>query len=412
MTTSLSEVPSQLVTDFDVYDPALAGTTDKFQKVVAELRERGPVLYSNAYGGHWVVVGYEEAHFVLRNADTFSSYPNNLVNAADGKFLPLELDGDEHTAFRRALQPLFNPKRMDALRPVITDIVNRLIDGFADRGEAEFISEFAHELPTSVFLTLMGWPLDQAPMFTEMTDIALTGKPGLTDEENDKARAEAAQKIFGYFGAVIDDRRQNPVDDVTSAIVNTPIEIDGGTRLLTDDELVRTLFLLLIGGLHTVQGSLAWGIVHLSANPAERQKIIEDPDILPEAIEEILRLEGPTSMGRRATKDAQVGDVSIKAGDQILVVTPSANRDGREFDEPDSVQVDRLPNRHLTFGAGPHRCLGSHLARVELRIAFEEIHRRIPDYSVNRDRPTLTHASQVRGVIELPIRFTPETTRA
>ena len=409
MTTSSTEAPEHLRTDFDVYDPGLGGTTDLFNAEIAKLAAQGPVVFSSAHGGHWIVTGYDEVHAVLRDPATFSSYPNNLVNAGDGKFIPLELDPPEHTAYRHALQPLFSPTRMKVLEPRIRAMVNRLIDGFATRGSAEFISEFAHELPTSVFLQLMDWPLADAPMFTEMTDITLQGKPGATEEESAAARQQAAQQMFGYFAGVLADRRARPgADDVTTTIINTPVEIEGSARLLTDEELCRMFFLLLIAGLHTVQGSLAWSVLHLSARPDERQRLIDDPALLPGAVEEMLRIESAVSMGRRVTRDTELGGVKLKAGDQLLVVLAGANRDGRQFTEPDEVRIDRAPNRHLAFGSGPHRCLGSHLARIELTIALEEIHRRIPDYRLDPGQPALSHASQVRGVVKLPILFTPE----
>ena len=413
MTTSSTEAPEHLRTDFDVYDPGLGGTTDLFNAEIAKLAAQGPVVFSSAHGGHWIVTGYDEVHAVLRDPATFSSYPNNLVNAGDGKFIPLELDPPEHTAYRHALQPLFSPTRMKVLEPRIRAMVNRLIDGFATRGSAEFISEFAHELPTSVFLQLMDWPLADAPMFTEMTDITLQGKPGATEEESAAARQQAAQQMFGYFAGVLANRRARPgADDVTTTIINTPVEIEGGARLLTDEELCRMFFLLLIAGLHTVQGSLAWSVLHLSARPDERQRQIDDPALQPGAVEEMLRNESAVSMGRRVTRDTELGGVKLKAGDQLLVVLAGANRDGRQFTEPDEVRIDRAPNRHLAFGSGPHRCLGSHLARIELTIALEEIHRRIPDYRLDPGQPALSHASQVRGVVKLPILFTPEPPEA
>lgn len=413
MTTGVTEAPAHLVTDFDFYDPALAGEVDRFNEKIGELAAKGPVVYSTAYGGHWIVTGYQEAHAILRDPETFSSYPNNLVDAADGKFIPLELDPPEHTAFRHVLQPLFNPTRMRALEPEIRATVNRLIDGFADRGSAEFIAEFAHELPASVFLSLMGWPLSDAPLFSEATDIVVFGKPGASDEENAVARQQAAQQMFAYFAGVLADRRaKDDHDDITTQIINAPLQIDGESRPLSDEELCRMFFLLLIAGLHTVQGTLAWSVIHLANRPEERQRLIEDPSRLPGAVEEMLRIEGAVTMGRRVMRDTEVGGVKMKAGDQLVVTLGGVNRDGREFDNPDTVRIDRSPNRHLAFGAGPHRCLGSHLARIEVSIALEELHRRIPDYRVDTSNPTLSHASQVRGVLRLPILFTPESERA
>ncbi len=410
MTTTTDTVPAELVVDFDVYDPALAAPKDVFQQRVQELAAVGPVVYSPHYGGHWVVTQYKEVAEVLRDPARFSSYPNNLVPHGFGKFIPLEYDPPLHTVLRHALQPLFNPNRMNALEPQIRAIVTELIDGFAARGSAEYISEFAHELPARVFLALMGWPLQDAPMFTEATDTTLHGVPGGTEEESAAARAAAAARMMNYFGAVVTDRRNRSVDasDVTASIINSYIEIDGEVRQFTDEELCNIFMLLLIAGLHTTQGSLAWGIIHLAAHPDQRATLVADPSLIPAAVEEVLRMEAAVSMGRRVVHDTELGGVRLRAGDQMLVMLAGANRDGREFDNPDDVQVSRTPNRHLSFGTGPHRCLGSHLARVELRIAFEELLRRLPDIEPDPDRPSVSNTAQVRGVLELHTRFTPE----
>lgn len=409
--TTVAEVPTHLVVDFDVYDPALAHPVDTVQERVAELAAKGPVVYSTAHGGHWIVTRYAEIHEVLRDSATFSSYPNNLVTttAGFGKFIPIELDPPEHTGYRLALQPLFSPTRMKALEGDIRAVVNELIDGFADKGEAEFISAFAHELPTRVFLALMDWPIEDAPVFTDATDIILTGIPGATEEESNQARGQAAFQMLGYFQKMIDQRRREPGADVTSQLIHTEFALEGGTRPLTDEELNRMFFLLLIAGLHTVQGSLAWSIVHLANNPAQRRQIIEDESVIPTAVEEILRIEAAVVPGRRATRATELGGVPIAEGDQLILMLCSANRDGAEFEDPAGLDIGRFPNRHLSFGAGAHRCIGSHLARIELGLALEEIHRRIPDYALVESDPPVMHASQVRGCTRLPIVFTPRS---
>jgi cytochrome P450 len=417
----LPSLPSLPSSDFDIYDPSIVTPTDVLQEKVAEVAALGPVVYSTKYGGHWVVTGYPEIQEVMRDPETFSSWPNNLVGSGAGKFIPLELDPPDHTAYRKALQPLFNPSRMNALEDEIRAIITELIDGFASKGSAEFISEFAHEVPARVFLALMGWPLEDAPMFTECTDITLLGKPGASVEESNAARVEAAGRLMTYFAGVVADRRarasacsgdsaESSADsgDVTTAIVYTPVGLPGGERLLSDEELTNMFFLLLIAGLHTVQGSLAWSLMHLSARPEQRQRLIDDPSLLPTAVEEMLRIEGAVSPGRSVAKDTVLAGVPLKAGDQLLLVLAGANRDSREFDDAAEVRIDRMPNRHLSFGSGPHRCLGSHLARVEMRIALEELHRRIPDYRVAPGETPASHVSQVRGVVRLPIVFTPE----
>lgn len=410
MTTSVDVVPDRLRVDYDPWNPDLYTAKDAYQSAVADLSALGPVVYSTNHGGFWVVTGYPEAHQVLRDAETFSSWPNNIIPHGAGKFLPLELDPPEHTAFRQALQPLFNPSRMKALEPEIRSIVNDLIDGFAARGSAEFISEFAHEVPARVFLALMDWPLEDAPLFSECTDTTLLGKPGASEEESNAARFEAAGRLTEYFMKVIEERRGGSADsdDVTTKIINTPLTVNGETRLFTDAELGNMFHLLSIAGLHTTQGSMAWGLQYLSGRPRQRDRLAADLSLVAQAVEEVLRLEAAVSMGRRATSDVELGGVMVRADDQLLVLLAANNRDPREFDRPNDVDIERSPNRHLSFGAGPHRCIGSHLARVELRIALEEIHRRIPDYRLDPDEDPTTHGSQTRGVLRMPIVFTPE----
>jgi cytochrome P450 len=410
MTAGISTEHPDLRVDFDVFDPGLAEPVDIFQQRVADMAERGPVVHSTAYGGHWIVTRYREVAQVLRDTDRFSSHPNNLVPHGFGKFIPLEIDPPTHTAYRQVLQPLFNPVRMKALEPQIRSIVTDLIDGFAERGRAEFIAEFAHELPARAFLALMGWPVEDAPMFTEATNTTLHGIPGGTEEESNRAREAAAAQMLGYFAAVIADRRGRAVehDDITASIIHSDIEIDGERRPLTDDELCNIFMLLLIAGLHTTQGSLAWSVVHLASNPAQHQLLVENPEAVPAAVEEILRIEAAVSPGRRVISDTTLAGIELKAGDRVLLMLTGANRDHREFDHPDAIAVQRTPNRHLSFGAGPHRCLGSHLARIELRIAVEELLRRLPDLAPDPDHTSLSNSGQVRGVLELFVQFTPE----
>ncbi|BBX03624.1 cytochrome [Mycolicibacterium moriokaense] len=407
--TTIEKVPANLVVDFDVYDQALATPVDVMQERVAELAEKGPVVYSPHHGGHWIVTHYKEIHEILTDAETFSSYPNNLVTPADfGRFIPLELDPPDHTAYRHALQPLFSPQRMKKLSDDIRVQVNELIDEFAPKGEAEFISQFAHELPARVFLSLMDWPISDAPMFTEATDAVLFGKPGGTKEESDQVMMMAAMTVAGYFNNVIAERRANPGDDATSKLIHTEVELADGKQLLNDEELFRMFFLLLMGGLHTVQGSLAWTVAHLSKNPEQRAALVADPTLVPKAVEEILRIEAAVVPGRRATRDFEIGGVHISKDDQLILMLCAANRDPEQFTDPNALDITRTPNRHLSFGAGVHRCLGSHLGRIELTIALEELHCRIPDYALVENDPPVWHSTQVRGCARMPITFTPE----
>ncbi|MGV0644649.1 cytochrome P450 [Mycolicibacterium sp. XJ2546] len=414
MGTTMADLDPDLVVDFDVYDPSVTMPIDRMQETTAALAEIGPLVWSTAHGGHWLVTSYELVHTILRDPETFSSYPTNLVNSSQGRLLPIDLDPPEHTSFRRALQPLFNPSRMKALEPQIREIVIELITSFQADGRVEFVERFAHELPTRVFLALMGWPLEHAHRFTEATEIALNGRPGDTPEQAVESRTEAVFGMFGYFMNVIAERRAAMQSgdassaDVTNAIISTEVlDADSVERPLTDDELARMFFLLLMAGLHTTQGSLCWMMLHLSQNPEERGRIISDPTAIPVAVEEVLRYEAAISMGRRALRDVEIGGVRVREGDQLLMLLCAANRDAAEFAEPNRLDVTRTPNRHLAFGSGPHRCLGSHLARQMLTTACEELHARIRDYRLDPQDPPVVVPSQVRGFARMPLLFTP-----
>lgn len=404
------EIPQELIVDFDIYDPGLAAPVDVIQERVAELAAKGPLVYSPAYGGHWIVTRYKEIHEILNDSATFSSYPNNLVTPADfGKFIPLELDPPDNIPYRKIMLPLFSPHRIKELSGSVRTVVNDLIDQFARKGKAEFISEFAHQLPSRTFLALMGWPLEDADLFSDATDVILFGKPGGTQEESDQARIAAGLSVAAYFHDVIENRRAHPNGDPTSNLINSKVEFPDGDRLLEEQELILMFYLLMMGGLHTVQSTLAWALVYLINNPSQREEVIANPAVIPQAVEELLRIEGAVIPGRRATRDVEFGGVQIAKDEQLILMLCGANRDPAEFPESEEFSINRFPNRHLSFGAGAHRCLGSHLARIELKIALEELHRRIPDYQLIESDPPVFHSTQVRGCKQMPITFTPES---
>src|SRR5581483_2278190 len=212
---------------------------------------------------------------------------------------------------------------------------------------------------------------------------ALVGKPGGTEEESNAVRAGVLQDLGAYFANVIEERRGEELtdeSDVTSVIINTPIKLESEpeARLLTDEELQRLFLLVLIAGLHTTQGSLGWGMMHLAEHPDARAKLAADPSLIEDAVEEILRIEAAVAPGRRVTRDVEIGGVMMRENDQLLMLLCSANRDPSVFDNAAGMTLDRSPNKHLSFGGGRHRCVGSHLARLELRIAFEQILKRLP----------------------------------
>ncbi|ROO85308.1 cytochrome P450 [Actinocorallia herbida] len=387
-------------TDFDIHDPAIADT------VYAEydkLRSACPVAHSSAYGGHWVLTGYDDIQAVCRDAETFSSVSVNVPPSIgqDGQMIPLETDPPDHTGYRQILTPVFSPRRMAALEERIREIVAELLDAMEGRAKVDFVAAFAKELPTRVFLALMGWPLEDAARFHTWVDTIVVGVPGGTEEESMAARGEAAMAVYGYFSQMIDARAADPVerDDVTGLLLHGTF----GDRELTRHEMLNMLFVLLIGGLHTVVGQLAHSAIFFAENPDKRRELVADPGLVNTAVEEMLRWESAVAPARVVTRDTVVGGVRMSAGDRVLIPLGAAGRDPAKFPGADEVDLAREPNPHLAFGAGRHRCLGSHLARVELRVAFAELHRRFPDYRLDPADPPVRHLSQVKGVVRLPL---------
>jgi cytochrome P450 len=365
------------------------------------------VAWSNSHGGHWVLTRYTDIHEVNRCPQTFSNNPVGIPPnlGQDQPLIPLEIDPPEHTSYRQILTPLFSPARMNALELTIRSLVTDLIDGFAARGHCDVIEEFARPLPAQVFLGLMGWPQEDAPQLLKWTYDVIEGKPGGTDEESNEVRTAAGLEIYTYFAELLDQAYDTPGDDVISQLTRARFD---GERELSQFEILNIVFIVMLGGLHTVTGTLGNILIYLAEHPDQRDRLVDDPALIPSAVEELLRWESIVAPARRVTERVTVGGVEMEPGDRVLVALGSAGRDPGEFPDADEVILDRVPNRHLAFGSGPHRCLGSHLARVELRVALEEIHRRLPDYELVPGEAPVLKLHQVKGVERLKLRFTPE----
>jgi cytochrome P450 len=278
--------------------------------------------------------------------------------------------------------------------------VNEVVDGFADRGEVDFHEEFATPLPSTFFLALAGLSHSDLPQFLQWRDDTIRPHAP-TMEEQDRIREQASRAIEQYFENAIEERRANPDDRLLSKLVHG--EVDG--RPLTHAELLGACHLLLLGGLDTVTATLDCMIVHLAEHPEQRRAIADDPSLIPTAIEELLRHQTPVMMVPRiVAQDVEIGGVQMSAGDSATLLIGAANADHAEFDGAGDVRFDRGANRHLAFGGGPHRCLGSHLARLELRVALEEFHARIPEYRLGDDAD-IHYSPGIRQASPLPLVF-------
>jgi cytochrome P450 len=320
----------------------------------------------------------------------------------DRKLIPLDLDGPVHTQFRKLLDRVFAPKRVAGLEPAARATARELIDGFASKGEVDAFSAFCQPLPSRVFLSIMGIPMSDLDYFIEFKNGILRHDPGQDLETMERARTAAGVRCSEYFSELYDDRTARPDagDDLLRWLVST--EVDG--HRLTKDEFINICLLLMIAGLDTVSASLSCFLSWLARHPEQRRWVVDDETRWPLAIEELMRYESPVPQGfRKAIEDVEINGVTYPKGTRFIVSWPGANLDPSVFESPLTIDLQRSPNPHVDFASGWHRCLGSHLARMELRVALEEFHRRIPDYELKPGTTLQYIPLGVRQVPHLPL---------
>ena len=346
------------------------------QPIYRMMREFAPVI--EAEDGGIMVTRHEDVMYALRNPELFSSDMDAIALGNVRPLIPLQIDPPDHVKFRKILDPLFAPREVAKLEADVRDLTNSLIDAFADRGAVDFTTELAVPLPCTVFLALMGLPQDDLDLFLRYKDDIIRPE-GMVDQRADAIRRKTAQEMYAYFEKVIDDRRREPRDDLVTRFVQA--EVDG--HRLTNEDILDIGFLFIIAGLDTVTATLTCSVAYLARNPEHRRALAADPSLVPGAVEELLRWETPVpGVARVLAQDTEIRGTTYSAGTRCTVLLGAANTDESEFPEPDEVDFGREGNRHLGFGGGSHRGLGSHLARLELRVALEEFHRRIPDYEL------------------------------
>lgn len=342
----------------------------------------------------------EAVRSVLRDPAVFSSMYDAVQIGQVRPLIPLQIDPPDHTKYRKLLDPLFAPKKVALLEPATRALVTELIDDVIDDGGCNFHAVIAEPLPSTVFLQLLGMPLERRDEFIELKDGII--RP---EADSDEARAEAmnatGQQIYRVLQEVIDARRAAPKDDLISGFLTA--EVDG--HRLTDEDILDIGYLFFLAGLDTVTASLDCMLAFLSQNPVHRRRLVQEPAIIPQAMEEMLRWETPVPGVPRITAvDTEINGCPVAAGQTIGVMLGSANTDERAWDRADLVDFDRELNKHLAFGGGVHRCLGSHLARMEMRVALEEWHRRVPDYQLV-DGTELEYSEGLRQVNFLPLEW-------
>jgi cytochrome P450 len=362
--------------------------------------------YAEIMDGYGISFSRANTDYVLRHTDEFSSrIEMRLGNIRP--LIPLNVDPPMHSKYRKLLDPLFAPARMNEQEADITRRANGYIDQFIDRGECNFTEDYAELFPSSVFLGLMGLPEDELRFFLDMRDGILHPEkidPSAREDFDARAKVAAAtgEQIYEYFGNLVDERTKKPAEDIITRFVNA--DVDG--EKLTRDDILDICFLFLIAGLDTVSDTLTCSYAFLAQHADHRRMIVDDPAIIPAAVEELLRWESPVSGGvpRVATCPVTLPTGAVVSeGASVLPNYGAANVDPAVYDDPLAVRFDRETNPHIAFGGGVHRCLGSHLARRELQVTLREWHRRIPEYRLKPGHEKLEYPPGLRHVKDLTL---------
>ncbi len=385
------------------------------------LRENDPVHWS----GHddiWVVTKYADVSAISKNQKLFSS----AEGVRPDKRIKIGLidEGEpRHGNLRRLINRGFTPRMVAKLEEIFLRITTEAIDAVAERGECDFVDDIAVPLPLLLIAEMIGIRREDHDRFHQWSDRMIAADGNADDPVVTAAAGQAFFEYSTYVTEIIEDRRKNPRDDLVSILTGAKDEgmlvqfdkemmpgMETGEEYesLANDELIMMLVILLVAGNETTRNGISGGMQLLIENPAERQKLIDDPGLIPSAVEEMVRMVSPVnSFSRTVTRDTELRGKRLREGQRVLMIYPSANRDADVFDEPDTFRVERNP-QHLGFGIGTHFCLGANLARMEMRVAFRELLRRLPDMEYAAGGPVLKPSALVRTCLHMQVRFTPE----
>jgi cytochrome P450 len=387
-------------TDFSHLEPEWAADPYAIQD---DLRRRCPIAHTGRFGGGWLPTRYEDVAAIAYDTERFSSRAVIMSNfrpppelAPVGGTPPISSDPPFHHDARKLLLPAFTKTAVTRLEPATRSLCHALIDAFEGRDVVDAAHEYAQHIPMRVIADMLGLPPEDGPRFRTFVENALEGVNLPPDE-----RIARMGSLFDYLLTQIRDHVANPRDDLTTYLVNA--ELYG--RKLEPSHVAGTMALLLIAGIDTTWSAIGASLWHLAKTPGDRERLVAEPGLLPTAMEELLRAYGPVTMARLVKEDMDWRGVEMKAEDWVLLSFPAANRDPAQFDRADEIVIDREVNRHAAFGLGIHRCVGSHLARMELRVALEVWLERIPVFALEDPSAVTWAAGQVRGPRKLPVRI-------
>jgi len=388
------------------------------------LRRNAPVYWAEK-SGVWVLSRHDEVLRVSKDQELFSS-GQGVRPGNPAKIGLIDEPEPRHGQLRRLINKGFTPRMVKGLEAKFRAMVTEVLDAVAAKGECDFVKDVAVPLPLMVIAEMIGIRPEDRERFHRWSDDMIAADGNMGDPEVTARAGRAFMEYATYVKEIIEQRRREPKDDLVSVLVHADEEgvlgrfhveaVEGVAGLATDEhvenatnELIMLLVILMVAGNETTRNALSGGMQALIEHPEQRRKLLDDPSLLPQAVEEIVRWVSPVhSFGRTATRDTELRGQPIGAGQQVLLLYPSANRDEDHFEDPDAFDVTRR-GPHLGFGVGNHFCLGANLARMELRVAFEEILRRLPDITyADAEGPVLKPAALVRSCTRMNVRFTPE----
>lgn len=405
MTDTVYGPVNDWATDFDHGAPEYNAN---LYKIWEDLKSSGcPIAHTERYGGTWLPLTNELVHEIAYDTEHFSSRsvvvgqlkPSEIEDALPapiGGAPPITSDPPFHQEARRILLPAFAPKKIDPLRDEIRQMCHDLIDKMGDNEVIDAAEEYAQHIPVMIIASMAGLPKEDGDIFRSWVHVILSG---IGESREDREPVFLA--LNDYLEKAIEDHIENPRDDLISFLLDA--EIMGNK--LSREHVAGTIILLMVAGIDTTWSGIGNSIWHLATNPVDRRRLIENPEMLPVAIEEFLRAYAPVTMARLVKQDFDFHGVQMKEEDWVLLPFPAANRDEMKFENPDQVIIDREENRHAAFGLGIHRCLGSNLARLEMNVAVEVFLERFPDFELNTSEEMVWSTGQVRGPRQLPIRI-------
>ncbi len=389
--------------DFDVLDPDYVA--DPFP-IWDELRPRCPIPHTNRRVSSWLPLRYEDVTAIAHDIEHFSSRKIAVIPITGEEGVepdpvlpyglpPISSDPPLHTWTRRLLLPWFSHRRVESYEQMTRDLCNRLLDGFLAEGRADAAADYAQQIPVRVIAHILGVPPELSDTFTGWV------RDVLEFADDPVRREEGSTGLINFFVAEVGRRKDEPGHDLLSELLHT--EMDG--ELIDPAVVLGIASLVLIAGVDTTWSAIGSSLWHLATHDEDRKRMVSDPAVWPLAIEELLRAYSPVTMAREVTEDVVYAGCPMAAGDKVLMNFPAANRDPEIFEDADTVVLDRALNRHVAFGSGIHRCAGSNLARMELRVALEEWLRRVPEFHVAEGATVTWAGGQVRGPRSVPVVF-------